>query len=353
MSTDQPSRRDGSDDRYPSRSDATEAPAPPVPLPTSLGGTAQRTARSGGSASGPPPVPPPPNVPAPPVPSPPDASVPPMPAPPQAPAPPSGPPGGPTPTDKGSSARPRRMGWLVAAGLLLLLAVGGAIGFVIATMGGSDSSANVAISESVDPTENTSDAVDVDSGTSDSTYETSATTSATSPTLDSADSAGGSVDAGGSGSTEGSEGGTAEPQTQGTQYSLGPVNFVVPEGFSPDFQAEVQDGGSLRSEFVGNGGQKVVVEINPGVIELSGIDSARDLAESYRSNGRLLEEPYEAEVAGLSTGVLNIEGKDGDIRADHFLNFGDSGMAVIGVDLYSLDDADVLARNVVSSLEIS
>ena len=93
------------------------------------------------------------------------------------------------------------------------------------------------------------------------------------------------------------------------------------------------------------------MEINPGVVELSGIDSARELAESYRSNGRLLEEPYEAEIGGLETGVLNIEGKDGDIRADHFLNFGDSGMAVIGIDLYSLDDADALARDVVGSLE--
>ncbi len=173
-------------------------------------------------------------------------------------------------------------------------------------------------------------------------------TSATNPPYDSADPSAGNAD---TGTTDGAEGGIAETEASGTQYSLGPVGFLVPDGFSPDFQAEVQDGGSLRSEFSGVGGQKIVVEINPGVVELSGIDSARELAESYRSNGRLLEEPYEAEIGGLETGVLNIEGKDGDIRADHFLNFGDSGMAVIGIDLYSLDDADALARDVVGSLE--
>lgn len=357
MSTGQPSRRNNDDDQHPAASDATEALAPPAPLPTTLGGATQQAARSSGSASAPPPVPPPPIVPAPPVPSPPNASVPPMPAPPHAPAPPSGPPEAGhgdavlTPAETVSSVRPRRMGWPVAAGLLLLLAVGGTLGFVAATLGGNDPSANVATSESVDPTETTSDPSEVDIGTSDNTAETAPAASATSPTYDSADPDAGSAGSGALGSAEGSEGDTAEPQTQGTPYSLGPVKFAVPEGFSPDFQAKVQDGGSLRSEFVGTGGQRVVVEINPGVIELSGIDSALELAESYRNNGRLLEEPYETEVAGLSTGVLNIEGKDGDIRADHFLNFDDSGMAVIGVDLYSLDDADALARQVVGSLE--
>lgn len=226
------------------------------------------------------------------------------------------------------------------------------MGFAVATLGGSsESSSTVAATESGGSQDQS--ATDFDDGVAAGDAEASGsqtpTTGATAAPAD--------VD-------EGSFGGDAEPDGTsevetvptepvevGVRYSLGPVSFLVPDEFAPIVQAEQNEDGSLRSEFAGNGGQKIVVEINPGVIEMSGIDSARELAESYRSNGRLLEEPYEVEVGGLASGVMNIEGKEGDIRADHFFNFENSGMAVVGVDLTSLDSADALARDVVSSLE--
>ena len=184
MSTDQPSRRNGDHDRDSLEAVGGEVPAPPPPLPSSPAVAPQQTARGAGPTAGPPPMPPP-SAPAPPVPLPPNASAPSMPPPPDGPAPPSGPPGfqsgaavG-TLSDQDGAARPRRKGWLVAAALLVFLAAGGAIGFVIATLGGtSDSSSNVVASEADNSVAGTSETVDVDSGTSNTVVDQSPATSA-------------------------------------------------------------------------------------------------------------------------------------------------------------------------------
>lgn len=236
---------------------------------------------------------------------------------------------------------------------MVLLAAGGAIGFVIATMTGDQNSPTVVAAEgdgvSNTTTNSSNETGRSQSSTGDQSASRPTSTRSTADTID----LGGSTSDGGAvrvGSSE-TEFEPEQPAPSGARYTLGPISFLIPDEFSPGIQAEMNVDGSLRSEFIGNGGQEIVVEINPGVIEESGITSAMELAENYRTNGRLLGEPYEAEVAGLATGVLNIEGKEGDKKADHFLNFGDSGMAVIGADPTSLDDADTLAREVVSSIE--
>lgn len=141
------------------------------------------------------------------------------------------------------------------------------------------------------------------------------------------------------------------PETGGpvTTYALGAIRFDVPSGFTPTMVAERRDDGALRSEFQGPGGQQVVVEVNPdGATD--GLASAQELAENFRSQGRLLREPYADEVGGKTTGVLAIRGSTGDQRSDHFFSYAGYGMAVMGIDPSSLNAADSLARNVIPTI---
>lgn len=113
--------------------------------------------------------------------------------------------------------------------------------------------------------------------------------------------------------------------------------------------AERRDDGALRSEFAGPGGQQVVVEVNPDSSS-DGLATAQELAGNFHDEGRLLREPYADEVGGNTTGVLAIRGTGGDFRSDHFLIYDGIGMAVLGIDLSSLDAADSLARSVIPTI---
>ncbi|MEZ5371168.1 MAG: hypothetical protein R2704_00120 [Microthrixaceae bacterium] len=78
--------------------------------------------------------------------------------------------------------------------------------------------------------------------------------------------------------------------------------------------------------------------------------SARELAVNFRDQGRLITEPYDAEVVGTPTAVLAIRGSEDDYRSDHFLIHDGNGMAVMGVDPSSFDAADELARRVIPTV---
>jgi hypothetical protein len=132
---------------------------------------------------------------------------------------------------------------------------------------------------------------------------------------------------------------------------LGPLTFDVPSGFTATMVAERRDDGALRSEFAGPGGQEVIVEVNVDKPS-DGVATAHELAATYRDQGRLVREPYADEVGGITTGVLAIRGTADDYRSDHFLELGNNGMAVMGVDLASFDSADSLAKSVVQTLQI-
>ena len=145
-------------------------------------------------------------------------------------------------------------------------------------------------------------------------------------------------------------GGSTSPGTGGA-YTLGPLTFDVPSGFTATMVAERRDDGALRSEFAGPGGQEVIVEVNVDKPS-DGVATAHELAATYRDQGRLVREPYADEVGGITTGVLAIRGTADDYRSDHFLELGNNGMAVMGVDLASFDSADSLAKSVVQTLQI-
>ena len=98
-------------------------------------------------------------------------------------------------------------------------------------------------------------------------------------------------------------------------------------------------------------GQEVIVEVNVGKPS-DGVATAHELAGTYRDQGRLVREPYADEVGGITTGVLAIRGTADDYRSDHFLELGNNGMAVMGVDLASFDSADSLATSVIQTLQI-
>lgn len=134
------------------------------------------------------------------------------------------------------------------------------------------------------------------------------------------------------------------------EHTLGAISFDVPSGFTAMVEGEVRDDGALRSEFQGPGGQQVVVEVNPDNSS-DGLASAQELAGNFRDQGRLLREPYADEVGGNTTGVLAIRGTDGDYRSDHFLTYDGYGMAVLGIDLSSLEAADSLARSVIPTIQ--
>ena len=143
----------------------------------------------------------------------------------------------------------------------------------------------------------------------------------------------------------------ANPESEAAigDYTLGIISFDVPSGFTPTVVAERRDDGALRSEFQGPGGQQVVVEFNPdGATD--GLATAQELAGTFRDQGRLLREPYADQVEGKSTGVLAIRGSEGDFRSDHFFVYDGNGMAVMGIDLSSLDAADSLARSVIPTI---
>ena len=159
------------------------------------------------------------------------------------------------------------------------------------------------------------------------------------PTTDDGATAGGST-----------SGGSTSPGTRGA-YTLGPLTFDVPSGFTATMVAERRDDGALRSEFAGPGGQEVIVEVNVDKPS-DGVATAHELAATYRDQGRLVREPYADEVGGITTGVLAIRGTADDYRSDHFLELGNNGMAVMGVDLASFDSADSLAKSVVQTLQI-
>ena len=177
------------------------------------------------------------------------------------------------------------------------------------------------------------------------------TPNSNSPPDDSATS-GGSTSGGSStvGTSSGTSRGSTSPGTGGA-YTLGPLTFDVPSGFTATMVAERRDDGALRSEFAGPGGQEVIVEVNVGKPS-DGVATAHELAATYRDQGRLVREPYADEVGGITTGVLAIRGTADDYRSDHFLELGNNGMAVMGVDLASFDSADSLAKSVVQTLQI-
>ncbi|MBP9065733.1 MAG: hypothetical protein KBF84_06575 [Candidatus Microthrix sp.] len=156
------------------------------------------------------------------------------------------------------------------------------------------------------------------------------------------------------GATDGTSGtssaGSPTPSTGGGDYTIGPLSFDVPSGFTATMVAELQDYGALRSEFQGPDGQELNVEVNVGKTS-DEMSSAGEQVDSFRDQGRLIKEPYPTDVDGTATAVLPVRGSDGDYRSDHFLNFDGNGMAVMGIDPSSFDAADSLARNVIPTLE--
>jgi hypothetical protein len=92
------------------------------------------------------------------------------------------------------------------------------------------------------------------------------------------------------GTSSGTSRGSTSPGAGGA-YTLGPLTFDVPSGFTATMVAERRDDGALRSEFAGPGGQEVIVEVNVGKPS-DGVDTAHELAGTYRDQGRLVREPY-------------------------------------------------------------
>ena len=141
-----------------------------------------------------------------------------------------------------------------------------------------------------------------------------------------------------------------EPPPPG-RYLLGPLSFSVSSEYTPTKQGEPRDDGALRSEFAGSGGRQIVVEVNPGKVDGPPLQGAQELASSFRDQGRLIDEPFETQVGDVSTAVLNVNGTDGEFRADHFFNFDGNGMAVVGIDQVSIDNADAIARDVIVTVD--